>query len=55
MGLTICRKIIEQHDGKIWVESELGKGSLFSFSLPVPHLQARQSKHLPYEAIDPKP
>ena len=43
LGLTICRKIIEQHDGKIWVESELGKGSTFSFSLPVPHLKARQS------------
>lgn len=34
LGLTICRKIIEQHDGKIWVESVLGDGSTFSFTLP---------------------
>lgn len=35
LGLPICREIIEQHDGRIWVESELGKGSTFSFALPV--------------------
>ncbi|MBW4514065.1 MAG: PAS domain-containing protein [Timaviella obliquedivisa GSE-PSE-MK23-08B] len=35
LGLTICRKIIEQHDGKIWAESALGQGSVFSFTLPV--------------------
>ncbi|MGI0488116.1 ATP-binding protein [Pantanalinema rosaneae CENA516] len=34
LGLTICRKIIEQHDGKIWAESGLGQGSTFSFTLP---------------------
>jgi signal transduction histidine kinase len=34
LGLTICRKIIEQHDGKIWAESVLGQGSTFSFTLP---------------------
>jgi len=35
LGLAICRRIIEGHDGRIWVQSEPGKGSAFSFSLPV--------------------
>jgi two-component system, OmpR family, sensor histidine kinase VicK len=34
LGLAICRKIIEQHGGKIWAESALGQGSRFSFTLP---------------------
>ncbi len=33
MGLTLCRKIIERYKGQIWVESEIGKGALFCFTL----------------------
>ena len=34
IGLAICRRLVEQHQGRIWVESKLNSGSVFSFSLP---------------------
>lgn len=35
LGLAICRTIVEGHSGRIWAESEVGKGSVFSFEVPL--------------------
>jgi signal transduction histidine kinase len=35
LGLTICRELVGRHNGRIWVESDLGEGADFKFTLPV--------------------
>ncbi len=46
LGLAIAKGLIQAHKGKIWVESELGKGSTFFFSIPIK--QEIAEKEAPY-------
>ncbi len=44
LGLAISKEIIERHGGKIWAESEFGKGTTFSFVLPIKERRIRNDK-----------
>lgn len=56
LGLLVTKKIIEQHGGKLWLESELNKGTTFFISLPIytePKTQPTQTTSLEPKPIEP--
>jgi hypothetical protein len=51
LGLPICKQIIEHHGGRIWLESNPGQGSVFSFALPInPQAQLLPAEEQPQPA-----
>ena len=44
LGLSLTRQIVEKHGGRVWVESQYGKGSKFAFTLPLSSLEGTRNE-----------
>jgi signal transduction histidine kinase len=45
MGLSICRSIIEAHEGRVWVTANLPRGAVFQFTLPLERDETVPAEH----------